>query len=109
MVYTGFLTGIEHFDETMKGTYCVVTYDGKPYPGIVQDVDDTEVSFMFSFDVLMCLIPGYVASDVFIGTLQTFVCVLLTGCSIISSNMFSKIPHSLRLNKSCLRCICEIL
>lgn len=32
------------FDESFKGQFCVVTYDGKPYPGIVQEVDDSEIS-----------------------------------------------------------------
>ena len=37
-------TGPEHFDEVaLNGKFCVVLYDGKPYPGIVQDIDDTEI------------------------------------------------------------------
>lgn len=34
------------FDETLKGQYCVVTYDGQPYPGIIHDVDDEEIEVM---------------------------------------------------------------
>jgi hypothetical protein len=30
-------------DESLKDQFCVVTYDGSPFPGIIVDVDDSEV------------------------------------------------------------------
>ena len=37
---------IPEFDESLKGKYCVVIYDGLPYPGIINDVDDGEIEVM---------------------------------------------------------------
>ena len=31
------------FDESHIGKYCIVQYDGKPYPGLIQAVDENEV------------------------------------------------------------------
>ena len=33
----------EVIDESLISKWCVVIYDGLPYPGIVQDVDDNEL------------------------------------------------------------------
>lgn len=30
-------------DEALQGKHCVVQYDGKPYPGIIQGIDDQEL------------------------------------------------------------------
>lgn len=35
--------GVTDFDDSFKGKFCVVTYDGKPYPGIIQEVDASEI------------------------------------------------------------------
>ena len=37
---------IPEFDESLKGKYCVLTYDGLPYPGIINYVDDGEIEVM---------------------------------------------------------------
>ncbi|XP_045199124.2 uncharacterized protein LOC123553489 [Mercenaria mercenaria] len=35
--------GILDIDRKHIGQYCVVSYDGQPYPGIIQDVDSTDI------------------------------------------------------------------
>ncbi|XP_053375375.1 uncharacterized protein LOC128547264 [Mercenaria mercenaria] len=35
-------SGILDIDNSHIGQYCVVSYDGRPYPGIIQDVDTTD-------------------------------------------------------------------
>ena len=30
------------FNDSLNGKHCVVTYDGRPFPGIIQDVDGNE-------------------------------------------------------------------
>jgi len=34
------LEPVDVLDESLVGRYCVVEYEGLPYPGIIQDVDD---------------------------------------------------------------------
>ena len=37
------VSGVPEIDESLKGLYCVVSYDAKPYPGVILDTDDREI------------------------------------------------------------------
>ena len=34
------LTPVHVYSEDLQGRWCVVTYDGTPYPGIIEDADE---------------------------------------------------------------------
>ena len=42
---------IPEFDESLKGKYSVVTYDGLPYPGIINYVENGEIEVMVMYRV----------------------------------------------------------
>ena len=37
------ISGVPENDESLNGLYCVVSYDAKPYPGVILDTDDGEI------------------------------------------------------------------